>query len=413
MNELLKYIKIKNNELKFKLSDIIQIAATPKKERVFYLLNKLVGNHLEVKPNKIKAVGHILASLVYKGKIDTNILSEYIKENLNNDDVIEKELSKYIEPQEKVFVLGLAKSATAIGMATAEAIKDSYYLSTVRETPMNMKYLFDFEENHTLLTTHRCYLKEVSELEEANHIIIVEDEITTGNTIINLIDKISQFSNAKKISIVTILNFSNKHFTKKLMKIGDKLNIQIKVHEILKGKLRYEKLNKKTVELAENNINNIDVIKETTSIKNINKYNKIIIKTNNIEHEMMEKSGCFGVSFNEIQEIEVKAKEIAEIINSNHKKVLVISYGENMYVPSRIAYYINKNADFKCITRNRILAKNKQYYPIEQCTAFNIDGIEYYLYNKNKIEKEYEKVYFIVDRDINVKLTNNTEIIKI
>ncbi len=414
MNELLKYIKIKNNEFKFDLEDIIEIAATPKKERVFYLLNKLVGNHLEVKPNKIKAVGHILANLVYKVEIDTNILAEYIKGNLNNDEVIERELNKYIEPQEKVFVLGLAKSATAIGMATAEAIKDSYYLSTVRETPIDMEFLFDFEESHTLLTTHRCYLKDVSKLENANHIIIVEDEITTGNTMINLINKISKFSNAKKISIVTILNFSNNKFTKRLKKVANKLNIEIEVHEILKGKLKYEKLNKKTIELIENDFNNMDEITETTSIKSIDKYNKIVIKSNNNEEqEIMEKSGCFGVSFEEIQEIEIKAKEVAEIINNNYKKVLVISYGENMYVPSRIANYINKNADFKCITRNKILTNNKQGYPIEQCTFFNIDRIEYYLYNKNKIEKEYDKVYFIVDTDINVKLTNNTEIIKI
>ena len=80
---------------------------------------------------------------------------------------------------------------------------------------------------------------------------------------------------------------------------------------------------------------------------------------------------------------------------------------------SIIAYYINKNAKFKSTTQNTILAKNIKNYAIDQISKFDVNGIEYYLYNKDKIEKEYDIVYFIVDSDINVKLTKNTKIIKI
>ena len=415
MKHLLEYIVIKNNPFNFKLSDIIEIVSTPKRIRCFYLLNKLVGNHLEVKPNKIKAVGRIMANLVYNGQFDNYVLANYLKNNLNYDKSLESELQKYIEPGEKNFILGLAKSATAIGMATAECIKDSYYISTIRETPIDMEPLFDFEENHTLLTNHRCYLKDVSKLKEADRIIIVEDEITTGSTLINLINKIVPLSNARKINIVTILNFSNSEFNKKLEKLEKNLNIEIKVNEILKGELNYEKLNNEILTLINNDFNYvIDEIIETDVIKNINGYNKIFVNLNNKKQiEMMEKSGCFGVSFKEIQELEEKAKEIAEKIDKRYSKILVISQGENMYIPSRIAYYINKNSDFKSTTQNKIFPKNIHEYAIQQCTKYKANDLEYYLYNKNKIEKEYDKVYFIVDSDVNIKLTSNTEIIKI
>lgn len=128
---------------------------------------------------------------------------------------------------------------------------------------------------------------------------------------------------------------------------------------------------------------------------------------------MMKESGCFGISFEKIKQLEARARKVAEKIDKNDGKILVISHGENMYVPSRIAYYINRNAKFKSTTQNTILAKKVQNYAINQISRFFVNGIEYYLYNKNAIEKEYDKIYFIVDCDIDVKLTNNTEIIKI
>lgn len=412
--ELLEEIKIDKNNYNFSISDIIEVVATPKRQRVFYLLNKLVGNHLDVEPNKIRAVGHIMANLIYKNNFNTDLLSNYIKNGEENIDLL-NELDKYITPKENVFILGLAKSATAIGMATADAIKDSYYISTVRETPIAIEPLFDFEESHTLLTNHRVYLSDISKLQQADRIIIVEDEITTGNTMINLIRKIVAHTDAKKFNIVTILNFSNNAFIEELKKLEDEFKITIRIDEVLKGTLNYEKLNDRMLKAINNNFDNTyDEITEADTIENICEYDKINVQLKNGKHlEIMKKSGCFGVSFDEIKALEEKAKIIGNKINNKYKNVLVIAQGENMYIPSRIAYYINKNAKFKSTTQNTILAKNLPNYAINQISTFNVNGIKYYLYNKEKIEKEYDKVYFIVDSDINIKLTNNTKIIKI
>ena len=414
MKKLLKNIETETNNINLDISDIIEIAATPKRQRVFYLLNKLVGNHIEVEPNKIRAVGHIMANLVYPNNFNIDVLANYIKNGKENSNVI-KELDKFISTEEKVFVIGLAKSATAIGMATADSIKDSYYISTIRETPIKGKHLFDFEENHTLLTKHRCYLEDTNKLKNADRIIIVEDEITTGKTMINLINKLIMLSKAKIINIVTILNFSDSSFLSELEKIEKEYNIKIKINEILKGKLNYNQLNNDILKFIKNNFNNnADEIKLTTKVKTINKFKKAFVDLENGKKlEMMEKSGCFGISFDEIKSIEEKSKEIAKEINNKHKNVLVISHGENMYIPSRIAYYISRQSKFKSTTQNTILAKGIKDYAINQISKFKVNDIEYFLYNKEKIEEEYDIVYFIVDSDINIKLTNNTKIIKI
>lgn len=415
MEQLLeKNIRIEENELNLTVSDVIAIAATPKRERSFYLLNKLVGNHLEVKPNIIRAVGSIMAGYIYISPFDTKLLVEYIKGNEQDEEKVNSEIQKYIEPNENVFVIGLAKSATAIGMATAAAIKGSYYISTTRETSLDIEPLFSFEESHTLITTHKCYLKDKLKLQEAERIIIVEDEITTGNTMINLIKEISPLTRAKTYSIVTILNFSNSYFSERLDDLEKELNIKIEVKQMIKGHLDLEELNRGTCSLVKDGESEeADEIQEICNIEKTNEFEKEGSKlTNGILIEMMSKSGSFGVSFDEIQQIEKKAQQIAKTIK-NDENVLIIGYGENMYVPSRIGYYMSNKAFFKSITQNKIITNKAKSYPIQQCAKCTIHGMKYYLYNKEKIEKEYDEVYFIVDTDIDLKLTKNTRIIKL
>lgn len=335
---------------------------------------------------------------------------DYIQNKINDEEKTNREVQKYIDPNEKVFVLGLAESATAIGMATAGAIKGSHYIATSRENPIDMEYIFEFEEEHTLITTHKCYLKDKDKLINANRVIIVEDEITTGNTMINLIKKICSISNAKKYSIVSILNFSKQDFLDKINDISRELNITIEIGSILYGHLNYEGLNKPLSLIDSENI-----LENTDNIKNMNVFRKQTYKLKtNSTIEIADNTGIFGISFEEIKKIEEKAIKISQQINcEKNQKILVIGHGENIYLPSRVGYYISNKCLFKSTTKSIIIARQEQNYPIQERSKFNINGVDYYLYNKSIIEKEYDKVYFIVDADINLKLTNNTEIIKI
>jgi len=413
MGILEQNISLTENKYDFKLSDLVLMGYTPKKERIFYLLNKLVGNHLEIKPNIIRATGYILADLVYnKNNFNDKLLAEYIKGNITDENLINSEFEKHIEAEENLFIIGLSESATAIGMATAGAIKDSYYISTSRENPIQMDSLFEFHEEHFSITSHKCYLRNINKFKNADRIVIVEDEITTGNTLLNLVKSIKDLTNAKNFTLVSILNFSDDVLKNNIKKFHDLYGITIEVNSILYGKLNYEALN---TSLLDFNNNSEDTITQTTTIKEMDIFEKTIYPlTNGKSMQFSNNSGTFGISFNEIRNIENQAKELAEKINDNNNgKILVIGHGENMYLPSRIAYHINKNSMFKSTTKSFILAFNGENYPIHQRSKFSANDSNYYLYNKNFIEEHYDKVYFIVDFDIDIKLTSNSEIIKI
>lgn len=399
---------IKKNEFGIPLTDIISIAYTPKKQRRFYLLNKLVGNHLEVKPNVIRAVGAIFADMVYHtDAYNKKLLSNYITNEFLDEDIIQNEVSKYICPKEKTFVIGLAESATAIGMATAASIKDSYYISTSREDGIPLKSLFDFEEEHTIITKHKCYLQNDVYLKNADRIIVVEDEITTGNTMINLLKKLIELSNAKKIDIVSILDFSNEGFLEKLKELGKKHDVEICFNALLHIAMNYEGLN---------NVQEIEDTESTlskdTEVRSINFPGEMSSLGGN--SNIINPLGVLGCTFETIRSIEKTALKIAKEINlQRNEKIIVVGHSENMYLPSRIGYYLSNKSLFKSTTKSYIQAINNKEYPIKERSKFDIDGSTYYLYNKSIIEKEYKRVFFVADFDMNITITKNTVILKI
>ncbi|WP_297438119.1 TRSP domain-containing protein, partial [uncultured Clostridium sp.] len=95
------------------------------------------------------------------------------------------------------------------------------------------------------------------------------------------------------------------------------------------------------------------------------------------------------------------------------KKVLVLGHGENIYIPSRVASYIKGDVKFKTTTRSPIYCKEEDGYPIKEKHAFYDRGVKYYFYNKAEIESIYDKVVFLTETDLNIKLTDNIEIFKL
>ena len=91
---------------------------------------------------------------------------------------------------ERCAVIGFAETATAISGVVAECFDpDTLYLHTTREPVSNMKNLVSFEEEHSHATEQKLYCCDGGgPLREAERIIFVEDEITTGKTILNFID---------------------------------------------------------------------------------------------------------------------------------------------------------------------------------------------------------------------------------
>ena len=117
----------------------------------------------------------------------------------------------------------------------------------------------------------------------------------------------------------------------------------------------------------------------------------------------IQNSGRFGVSEENIENLEESCKYIAngistllEKMEKKSNRVLVVGNGENIYIPSRIASYI-ENASFKTTSRSTIYISNDNNYPIKERHYFVNKDVTYYYYDKSFIEEQYDCVIYITE----------------
>ena len=151
------------------------------------------------------------------------------------------------------------------------------------------------------------------------------------------------------------------------------------------------------------------IVNKTDAIKELNILDRVELNTTYGPVKYYKNSGRFGVHQEDINTLEIEAKKIADKINANNKeKILVIGHGENIYIPSRIASAIN--ADFRTTTRSPIYCDGKI---IKTKHSFVDRDVTYFLYNKDYIEKTYDRVILITETPLNIKMFNNIEIYNI
>ena len=150
----------------YKENDLVSVAKRENnKKRNYLVVNKLQGKHIPVDPKKTLKLFKELA--------------DEIKDEYKN---------------EKLLVIGFAETATAIGSAVAAELEVSY-TQTTREQIEKVEFLY-FSEEHSHATEQKLVKTDIAAvIDTTDRIIFVEDEVTTGNTILNIIRVIRETFN--------------------------------------------------------------------------------------------------------------------------------------------------------------------------------------------------------------------------
>lgn len=162
-------------------SDLVRIAKRENNnKRTYLVVNQLQGKHIPVLPSKAIRMFHQLGN--------------HIKLN---------------DTGEKLLIIGFAETATAIGAAIAAQV-GGYYMQTTREIIDHVDYLY-FSEAHSHATEQKLVKDDiVSVIDKIDRIVFIEDEVTTGNTIMNIIRLIeAEFPKRIKFSVASLLNGMN------------------------------------------------------------------------------------------------------------------------------------------------------------------------------------------------------------
>ena len=200
------YVTItKNNSSCFSPSDIVNICKRKNNlKRDFLFVNSLQGKHIHVNPTQIFALYDELVTSI----------------------------TNSINPDEKVVVIGFAETATAIGHYIASLLPNCiYYMQTTRESIPNATSLLEFKEEHSHATDQFLY-GNISQISQCDRIIFVDDEISTGNTVLNFINEIEKLGTHIKYGVASLLNWQDDVWAQKFKYLN------IDTYFVLRGKLK-------------------------------------------------------------------------------------------------------------------------------------------------------------------------------
>lgn len=362
------FVDVVENRLGKPVEDVVKMAKrhnNPKRD--FLFVNNLLGKHVSVSGKEALMMHRMLGDEVYK----TFSLKGW------ND--------------KKILLVGFAETATALAqnlMFYSLRFKEKFplnivgYTQTTRENIVSDKFKnIAFEEEHSHATTQKLYFDQNLDYDV---VLFVEDEITTGNTILNFIEQFEKQQPGKQYAVASILNWQNNADESKFAEKG------VEAAFLVRGKIK-------------ENTPQIPIAEETARGTTINLYNEKaqyniqLPLTNNPRLPMSIVDFERYVSHSDDED-----KQFSKIIGLKfaNKKTLVIGTEENMFLPIYFATIID--ADMKATTRSPIEPSAEEGYPIFSRVILNSayeGGRVTYLYNMDSGDLEHYEQFVVFVED--------------
>ena len=219
-------LEIIENPLNLKIEDLFVMAARKNKKRSFLFVSKVLGKHLPINPAMGLLTGALLAGQYALKSADMHFSNEMeLAEHFNKANPLVPD--PYIPASLSPVIIGFAETATALGQAFFAAFQKADYFHTTREIIAGEEPLIVFEEEHSHATSHRCYISN-DVLENSREIVLVDDELSTGKTALNIIRSIQAKFPREKYSVVCILDWRSDQDVQKFKELEKELSIDRK-----------------------------------------------------------------------------------------------------------------------------------------------------------------------------------------
>jgi pyrimidine operon attenuation protein/uracil phosphoribosyltransferase len=416
-------VTLKNNPFDFSPETLFSLAARKNKKRGFLFVSKVLGKHVPNDPFVPLLAGAALAvqflSRIHGVEhVDSQAIIQALKSNEDTRSVYETVINRsLIALSDKTLFIGFAETATGLGHAVFSLFDKAYYLHTTREQiplfPSDLK----FKEEHSHAVNHRCYPMDTELIRTPKTIILVDDEITTGNTALNIIRAIHAKFRKTNYVVLSLLDWRTTEDRANFRKLEQQLDIKILTASLLEGEIEVsgDPINEQSdhfnlavrpdickipVSLGLKFLNLTDLVsvfsEDSSGYKNVAPYLLL--------------TGRFGLSTLDNQEILPLARGIGEALKCDRigEKTLCLGTGEFMYFPMLVAAYMGKGISFHTTTRSPIYSFAKPQYGIQNGFSFaNPDDLSTTNYVYNVPNKYYDEVYVFFEREVsNERLTS-------
>ncbi|MBT2366260.1 phosphoribosyltransferase [Streptomyces sp. ISL-10] len=135
-------------------------------------------------------------------------------------------------------VLGYAETATGLGHSVADGVALAPYLHSTRRPVDGVARAGGFEESHSHATTHLLLPEDPRLLAGEGPLILVDDEFSTGNTVLNTIRDLHERFPRKRYVIVALVDMRAEQDRQRFTAFADEIGARVDLVSLASGTVR-------------------------------------------------------------------------------------------------------------------------------------------------------------------------------
>ncbi|WP_409295674.1 phosphoribosyltransferase family protein [Peribacillus sp. SCS-26] len=396
-------ITVRENPFGISLDTLFGMAARINKKRSFLFVSKVLGKHLPVDPAVPLLTGAALAAR-YAEKV-YGLTHPYIQELIGGitgeHSPNARLLNYHIELPEPALFIGFAETATALGHSVFDFCENASFFHTTREQLLDAESVITFEEEHSHATSHRCYV-DASWLDNSRPVVLVDDEVTTGKTALNIIESIHAKFPRSEYTVVSILDWRSEENRARYRALEDRLGITIHEVSLISGEIEafgssFEgEQERSAFEGRPAAIKTIDMTGLEIPVSDF-------VSAEGLSAPYLKDTGRFGmwdsVKFDASRWMEEAASFLAG--KREGERTLCLGTGEFMFIPMKLASLMGEGISYQSTTRSPIHPSGRLGYAISH--AFSYTSPEHpdttnYFYNIGP--DMYDEVFLFLEREV-------------
>ncbi|MDP4098055.1 phosphoribosyltransferase family protein [Paenibacillus sp. P96] len=405
-------IQITSNPYQIPLQDLFAMAARINKKRSFLFVSKILGKHIPVDPH-IGLLGAFTLGLLLhaKNEVTMSVEMDQIVRGFSDSSeafkLCERLKQQRLPVPEPMIFIGFAETATALGHGMFDLFTGpARFIHTTRESIHDTSPRLSFEEEHSHATAHRCYAADPDFFSGEDTVVLVDDEITTGKTALNIIQDIQQKHPRKHYVLASLLDWRSDEQKEQFTQVEQSLGITIDCISLVQGKISVNGAPPEVqAELPDLPVH--DAAEQHIGIISLSEYfdHLSYSSTNSVgdvnKEPFLKFTGRFGMNAQESYVLDASISKASAYLKQHRtgKKTLCLGTGEFMYIPMRIAAEMGDGIYYQSSTRSPIHPSDHKDYAVRNKFPFHSPddpAIPYYFYNVP--EGVYEEVFVFMER---------------
>ncbi len=366
------------------VEDLVGLALRRNPKRAHLLVSQVLAKHVPTEPALAIAAGELLGAFVARELTAeplpgsplqsaaaqlTTVLRSSGRERSTAISAFTGQVRRLRTQVPDAVVLGFAETATGLGRLVANAL-GAYYIHSTRHATPGVPLAAGFEEGHSHATSHRIVPADQGWLNGPGPVVLVDDELSTGSTVINTIRELHALVPHERYVVAALIDLRPPADRRRFDALAAELGCRITVAALGTGRIE---LGRDILARAQELVDTLPRQPAPSGAQG--RLCMLELTAADIAPVRSDRYGNFAAP--PAADIRLIAGELAGLLARQGCRgpVAVVGCEENMFVPLSVAAELDRmlpetQVRFSTTTRSPILPLDREDYAVAGALSF-------------------------------------------